>query len=79
MYWLNILLLSADNDSEEGDSNISVYLFQELTQILVMEFKLYFTLLNRDKYKHSDLLNLVGLEWMSTHLRKKLSKDLGNE
>ena len=62
MYWLNILLLRSDNDSLEGDSNISVSLFHELTQILVMEFKLYFTFLNRGMYKHSDLLNLVELE-----------------
>ena len=41
LYWLNILLLSSDNDS---DSNISINLFHTLTQILVMEFKLYFTL-----------------------------------
>ena len=61
MYWLNILLLSLDNDNEEGDSNISVNLFHELTQILVMEFKPYFILLNRGMYKHSDLPNLVGL------------------
>ena len=32
---------SSDNDSVEGDSNISVYLFHELTQTLVMQFKPY--------------------------------------
>ena len=62
MYWLNILFFSSDNDSEEVDSNISVSLFHELIQILEMEFKPYLTLLNRGMYKHSDLLNLVGLE-----------------
>ena len=62
MQWLNILLLRSDNDSVEGDSNISVNLFHELTQTLVMQFKPYFTLLNRGMYKHSDLLNLVELE-----------------
>ena len=47
MSWLNILHLRSDNDSEEGDSNISVSLIRELTQILVMESKKYITLLNR--------------------------------
>ena len=39
MYWLNILLLSSDIDSEMGDSNLSDNLFHELTEMLVMEFK----------------------------------------
>ena len=62
MQWLNILLSSSNNDSEESDSNIYVNLFHKLTQISVMEFEPYFTLLNRGMYKHSNLLNLVGLE-----------------
>ena len=74
----NIFFFSSDVESMEGFSRSSVMLFQELMQIFVIEFIPYVTLLKGGIYKHSALLNLVGLIWISLHLWKKFSKDLGS-
>ena len=56
-----IVFFSSDVESVEGFSRSSVMLFQELMQIFVIEFIPYVTLLKGGIYKHSALLNLVGL------------------
>ena len=57
----NIVCFNTDVESMEGFSRSSVMLFQELMQIFGIEFIPYATLFKRGIYKHTALLNLVGL------------------
>ena len=78
MQWSSIICLTLLIGCVEGLSKISVRVFHDRMQRLVIEFRPYFTLLKGFMYKHSELLNLVGLMCISLHFWKKFSNDLGS-
>ena len=78
MQWSSITCLTLLIGCVEGLSKISVRVFHDRMQRLVIEFIPYFTLLKGFMYKLSELLSLVGLMCISLHFWKKFSNDLGS-
>ena len=72
MQWSSIICLTFLIGCVEGLSKISVRVFHDRMQRLVIEFMPYFTLLKGFMYKHSELLNLFGLMCILLHFLKKM-------